>query len=180
MWIIGQFHRAQSRSTKLHHNSQGSNQGGRGRGCGCGCGNQSRGDYNNNSQNQGGHGNNSSGQGGRGSCPTCHICGKNNHTAAKCYHRFDHLYQVDEGHFAQVVVMTSSYQVDPNWYIDTSATDHITSDLDRLTVREKYHGGDQVQVSNGAGLHISHVGHCSINTIANSLALKDVLCVPNI
>ncbi|XP_022931693.1 uncharacterized protein LOC111437852 [Cucurbita moschata] len=46
---------------------------------------------------------------------------------------------------------TSSDKIDPNWYSDTSATDHITSDLDRLAVRERYHGGKQVQVGNGAG-----------------------------
>jgi hypothetical protein len=49
---------------------------------------------------------------------------------------------------------TSSYKVDPNWYCDIGATDHITSDLDRLAVRERYHGGEQVQVGNGAGLQI--------------------------
>jgi hypothetical protein len=47
---------------------------------------------------------------------------------------------------------TTSYQVDPNWYIDTGAMDHITSDLDRLAVRERYTGDEQVQVSNGTGL----------------------------
>ena len=43
---------------------------------------------------------------------------------------------------------TSSYKIDPNWYSDTGTTDHITSDLDRLAVREYYHGGEQVEVGN--------------------------------
>lgn len=76
-----------------------------------------------------------------------------------------------------MAAMTSSYQVDPNWYTNTGVIDHITSDLGRLTVREKYHGRDQIQVGNGAGLNISHIGHCSINTTANSLAHRDVLHV---
>jgi hypothetical protein len=42
------------------------------------------------------------------------------------------------------VATTSSYQVDPNWYSETGATDHITSDLDRLAMRKQYHGGDKV------------------------------------
>jgi hypothetical protein len=49
------------------------------------------------------------------------------------------------------VATTTSYKVDPNWYSDTGATDHITSDLDCLAIHERYHGGDQVQVDNGAG-----------------------------
>jgi hypothetical protein len=57
----------------------------------------------------------------------------------------------------------TSYQIDPNWYTDTGATDHITSDLDRLAVREQYSGDEQVQVSNGACLQNMHIGHCSFN-----------------
>jgi hypothetical protein len=49
------------------------------------------------------------------------------------------------------VADNSSYQVDLKWYSDTGATDHITSDMDLLTMHEQYHGGDKVQVGNGAG-----------------------------
>jgi hypothetical protein len=66
-----------------------------------------------------------------------------------------------------------------NWYSDTGATDHITSDLDRLTMRERYQGGDQVQVGNGTDLQILHIGHSSINTVDRSLALCHVLHVPD-
>jgi hypothetical protein len=51
-----------------------------------------------------------------------------------------------------VNVTTSSSKVDTDWYTDAGATDHITSNLDRLAVRERYHGNEQVQVSNGSGL----------------------------
>jgi hypothetical protein len=33
-----------------------------------------------------------------------------------------------------------SYGVNTNWYVDTRATDHITSELEKLMVRDKYHG----------------------------------------
>jgi hypothetical protein len=36
-------------------------------------------------------------------------------------------------------VATIASNVDINWYTDTGATDHITSDLDHLVVRERYH-----------------------------------------
>jgi hypothetical protein len=72
------------------------------------------------------------------------------------------------------IASTYSYKVDPNWYSDTGATDHITSDLHRLTVHQQYHGGDQVQVNIRAGLHIKHIGHCSINISSCTLVLNNV------
>jgi hypothetical protein len=33
--------------------------------------------------------------------------------------------------------------------MDTGATDHITSDLEKLTVHDKYYGGDQVHTASG-------------------------------
>ena len=115
---------------------------------------------------------------GNSSRPSCQICGKTGHTAVKCWYRMDDSYQ-DEPPSAAMAA-TSSYKIDPNWYSDTGATDHITSDLDRLAVRERYHGGEQVQVGNGAGLQIMHVGHSSINTAARPLALRNILHVPDI
>jgi hypothetical protein len=76
--------------------------------------------------------------------------------------------------------VTHGYAVDPNWYMGSGATDHITSDLDRLTTKERYTGGDQVQVANGAGLSISHVGHSPITGLNRPLYLNHVLYVPKI
>lgn len=75
---------------------------------------------------------------------------------------------------------TSSNKVDTNWYNDTSATDHIQSDLDCLVVQEQYHGGDSVKVGNGVGLEILHTGHFLINTAIRPLSLNHVLHVPSI
>jgi hypothetical protein len=58
------------------------------------------------------------------SCPECQICGKVGYTTVKCWYRMDESFQ-DE-HPSPALVSTSSYKVDP--------TDHITSDLDRLTM----------------------------------------------
>ncbi|GJU70635.1 retrotransposon protein, putative, ty1-copia subclass [Tanacetum coccineum] len=52
-------------------------------------------------------------------------------------------------HVAKNSATTGSYNNDANWYIDTGATYHFTSDLDRLSVHERYHCKDQVQVANG-------------------------------
>jgi hypothetical protein len=37
---------------------------------------------------------------------------------------------------------TTSYGIDTNWYTDAGATDHIASQLEKLTVGDKYHGTD--------------------------------------
>ena len=98
------------------------------------------------------------------------------HTIARCWYRKDEFYQ-DEPPPATLAA-TSSSKIDPNWYSDTGATDQITSNLDRLAVHECYHGGEQVQVGNGAGLRILHTGHSLINTAACSLALRNIWHVP--
>lgn len=107
----------------------------------------------------------------------CQICGKPNHDALQCWHRFDQAYQA-ENNLKQAALATSGYTSDTNWYVDTGATDHITNDLERLTTRERYTGTDQIQVANGAGLSISHIGNSLIS--GSSLVLKHILYVPKI
>lgn len=62
--------------------------------------------------------------------------------------------------------------------MDSGATDHLTSDLERLQVRERYGGQDQVQVANGSGLSISHIGHSTL--AGSSIRLNNILHVPHI
>jgi hypothetical protein len=38
----------------------------------------------------------------------------------------------------------NSYFIDNTWYTDTGATDHITGELEKLAVCDKYNGGDQI------------------------------------
>jgi hypothetical protein len=70
----------------------------------------------------------------------CQLCGMEGHTVLHCYKRFDASFtDVQEKTAASA---TTSYGVDSNWYLDTGATDHIMVELDMLTVREKYNGGE--------------------------------------
>jgi hypothetical protein len=64
--------------------------------------------------------------------------------------------------------------------MDSGATNHITSDLERLATKECYIGTNQVQVTNGAGLSISHVDHSSITGLSIPLYLNHVLYVPKV
>ena len=76
---------------------------------------------------------------------------------------------------------TQSYNVDPTWYMDTGATEHVTNELDKLAIREAYHGPDKVHTANGAGMHISHIGQASLLThTSRQLRLKNVLRVPTV
>jgi histone deacetylase 1/2 len=121
------------------------------------------------------------GNGGRcaadGERPTCQLCGKEGHTVLRCYKRFDSTFNgPTENKSASTA--TTSYGVDTNWYSDIGATDHITGELEKLAVREKYHGGDQVHTANGSGMEIDQIGLSKIRTPSGNFLLKGDLYVP--
>jgi len=68
--------------------------------------------------------------------------------------------------------------VDTKWYTDTGSTDHITGELEKLSMKEKYKGKDQIRAANGAGMNISHIGHAIISTPNSNLKLNRILHVP--
>jgi hypothetical protein len=112
------------------------------------------------------------------------------HVASCCFKRFNRnfLGAGNDGRYMEKQVAafsvtthhgsTSSFPVDPSWYADTGATDHITGELEKLTTRDKYHGHDQVHTANGSGMNIDHIGSASIHTSTRELHLKNVLHVP--
>jgi hypothetical protein len=72
--------------------------------------------------------------------PLCQVCYKVDHTAKRCWHRFEEDYTPDERHISTTT--GGSYHVDTNWYTGTGAIDHITRELEKLANCEKYHGSD--------------------------------------
>lgn len=72
----------------------------------------------------------------------------------------------------------SSYGVDTNWYTDIGATDHVTGELEKLTVCDKYKGHDQIHTASGSRMEITHVGHSIVKTPSRDLILKDILYAP--
>jgi hypothetical protein len=150
---------------------------GRGDGRGRGNGGNNNNKFVNNFQRQ--RSNAECGHGGNNnslSCSICQGCFKEGHIADRCWHRFEEDFVSDEKHAGAAMKL---YTVDKNWYTDTGATDHITAELDKLTFREKYNGGDQVHTANGSGMDISHIGHSIIHTPARDLDLKNILHVPS-
>jgi histone deacetylase 1/2 len=63
--------------------------------------------------------------------------------------------------------------------MDTGATDHITGELEKLTTREKYHGGEQVHTDSGSGMKIQHIGHGVLRSPTRNLHLNNILHVPS-
>ena len=92
-----------------------------------------------------------------GSRPTCQVCGKLGHMALTCYHRFDNSYSSNSN--MQAFLATPQTLVDENWYADSGATHHLTTNLANLNVHvDGYHSQEQIRVANGKGLLINHVG----------------------
>ncbi|WVZ50187.1 hypothetical protein U9M48_001464 [Paspalum notatum var. saurae] len=58
------------------------------------------------------------------------------------------------------------------------ATDHITSELNKLSMRGKYNGGDQIHTASGSGMDISYIGQSVLHTPDRNLLLNNVLHVP--
>lgn len=65
--------------------------------------------------------------------------------------------------FSQQPLHRQSYDRQPSfsdqpWFVNSGATNHITTNLQNLSLHAPYNGGDKVSVGNGKKLSISNVG----------------------
>jgi hypothetical protein len=106
----------------------------------------------------------------------CQLCKKTSHTMTRCWKCFDWNFTDEEktGNNTN----GPGYNVDMTWNSDIGATDHIMSELDKLVMREKYSGQEQINAANGGDMQIAHVGHSTLSTPYRNLLLKNVLLVP--
>jgi hypothetical protein len=51
--------------------------------------------------------------------------------------------------------------------------------IDKLVVKEPYHGGDQIYTDNGSSMHIKHIGDSIIHAPHLDLKLNNILYVLN-
>jgi hypothetical protein len=114
--------------------------------------------------------------------PTCQICGKFGHIAARCCHRQDTSFTDQQqppsphAYYSTPVMLAEKV-----WYLDTGATHHITNDLQHLILtHEDYHRQDEIWVGNGTSLPVSHIGSASLNLSRCQFILKQLLRVPSI
>lgn len=112
--------------------------------------------------------------------PQCQICHKMGHTAIDCFNRMNYAYQGRHPP-EKLAAMAASHTAmdDSTWYSDTGATHHVTSDFGNLTLASNYNGADSVQVGNGEGLYISHIGSSTIPVPSTTFKLHNVLYCPN-
>ncbi|PON63369.1 hypothetical protein TorRG33x02_276610 [Trema orientale] len=68
--------------------------------------------------------------------------------------RGDHRPQSGSSSTPLTYVASSTTVNDPSWYIESGATDHITSDLANQTVSSDYKGKEKIQVGNSNNLSI--------------------------
>jgi transposase InsO family protein len=112
--------------------------------------------------------------------PPCQICGKRNHQALDCFHRMDYAYQGRHppSELAAMVSQSNAITEEEDWLADSGANNHITANLENLSINQPYNGTEAVTVGNGGGLSITHTGSTSFNTPNALLHLKNVLCCP--
>jgi hypothetical protein len=72
-----------------------------------------------------------------------------------------------------------TYGIDTNWYVNSGATDNITGDLDKLTMRDDYTGNDEIHTTSGAGMEIQKIGQSIVHTPDRNLLLNNVLFAPD-
>ena len=77
------------------------------------------------------------------------------------------------------MVLNSPYNAN-NWIFDSGTTHHITSDLNNLALHQPYNGGEDIIIADGSSLPVTHSGSLSLPSLTRDLALKNVLCVPDI
>jgi hypothetical protein len=65
-----------------------------------------------------------------------------------------------------------------DWVMDSDATHHITSDLNNLNFFYNYVGGDSLQIENGVGLPIQHIGSLSLSFSSHTIQLSNVQHIP--
>lgn len=109
----------------------------------------------------------------------CQIYGNEGHLAHKCYKHYNSNYSGPPPHQKTTALATSLYGVDINWYMDSGATDHVTGELEKLTVRDRYNRQDQIHIANGVGMDIHHVGSSALHAQNHAIHHKNILHVPS-
>jgi hypothetical protein len=72
-----------------------------------------------------------------------------------------------------------AYGIETSRYAGSEATGHITSELEKMRVCDKYKGHDQVHNTGGLGMAIGNVGHTILHTPIYNLCLRNILHVPS-
>ncbi|KAJ3676869.1 hypothetical protein LUZ60_002593 [Juncus effusus] len=142
-----------------------------------GRGKRGRGGRNNNTTNTNynnyNHNNNYNNNNNRNKGRKCQICSQPSHDALNCPERFTR-------NPPMALLAEPFAGPSDGWYLDSGASNHMTSDLTSLTSHHPYSGNDLIKVGNGAGILIHNIGTTTLKCTYGSLTLKNVFHVPKI
>lgn len=65
------------------------------------------------------------------------------------------------------------------WLLDSSASHHVTNDLQNLSLNAPYDGTEKLIIVDDTGLYLSHVGIITLTQFPCPLKSNNVLCVPS-
>jgi hypothetical protein len=74
-----------------------------------------------------------------------------------------------------MVSQSNALHGEDDWLTDSGANNHITADLENLSIHQPYNGNEAITVGNRGGLSITHTGSISLHTPKTTLHLKDIL-----
>ncbi|KAI0495511.1 hypothetical protein KFK09_021812 [Dendrobium nobile] len=86
----------------------------------------------------------------------CQICSKTGHSAIKCWYRNDPSYNEESVKTALITPSDTCNTTD--WFLDSGASNHLTSDPSNLQSGRPYTGNQQITIGNGYQLPIQHTG----------------------
>lgn len=70
--------------------------------------------------------------------------------------------------------------VDNNWYMNTSATHHLTSKKAHLQQVANYIGVASIILGNGISIYITHFGNTSLSCGSHTFHLNQLLCASHL
>jgi hypothetical protein len=124
----------------------------------------------------------------------CYSCGREGHITRNCFNshsvnfaqgEYSHStnytkedYYVDNNQLHADAVLSNYY--DQNWYLDSGASSHITSQHAILELIDNNYIGQSVSTADGVFHKISGIGSTSVNSGSGSINLKQVLYVPSL
>ncbi|KAJ1695555.1 hypothetical protein LUZ63_012253 [Rhynchospora breviuscula] len=119
----------------------------------------------------------------------CQICNKFGfHTAKNCWFRYNEdsswtppttAASSSPSPQAYIASASTDTATSSDWILDSGASSHVASDLNNLSAFYNYEGIDSLQIGNGMGLPISHIG-TAVLTVSNlKIKLNNVLVVPS-
>jgi hypothetical protein len=111
----------------------------------------------------------------------CQICGKISHQAIDCFHRMNYAYQGRHPptQLAAMAAQTNLDMEDQQWFADSGANYHITSELENLTLQQQpFQGIETVAVGDGGGLAIENTGSTILTSPHSKFYLNHILHCP--